>query len=212
MLGSLFVNIFYREVAGSPLPYKLSIKHMVVLDDYRGTPVPTSLRPFNTDSCKAPRHQSKVNVAKAAAVAVAAYLRPISFTDNKVGMNRLEQAIFHVEQSTPVSDIVDSSSLLPSAKTVSLALSQLSTDNIYTFLHKVFPRLMQVGGAAITDGVTIKVQDKTFYDFTVHYIECEEFMHPKPDIRVHLRNKTTLLREEPPRGDAARIRAMLDSV
>lgn len=155
------------------------------------------------------RPSERGSIAKAAAMAVAYDFRPISFTDNKPGIVNFAKVIFEAGQSFPISDVVDPDSILPCAKTVGLALSELSVKLVNEFRNKKLPAFVQIGGALTTDGVSIKMQDRQFYDLTLHVIRVIE--HESVDKRVsfELVNKTLILHEKPDNGSASHIRTMI---
>ena len=151
---------------------------------------------------------SKYVIAKCAAMAVTSDLRPISFTDQKERMLHFFEAVFKAGQATPVSDVIDRNSLLPCAKTVSAALSKLVVENRAKF-QELLPEMIKIGGVVSTDGVTLKVQDKQFYDLTLHYMEVIKSSPFDPLPKFRIACKTLLLQEKKGEGNAEQIRKLL---
>ena len=138
---------------------------------------------------------SKAVISRSAALAVALDLRPISFTHNQLGLSHFVNSIFAAGQETPCHERVDTTSLLPSAKSFSVALTKLTDDNRQEYMA-LLPDMITIGGAVKTDGVTLSMQDKQFYDLTLHIIEKS---NSSPFVLVptfRMRFRTLLLQEK----------------
>ena len=112
----------------------------------------------------------KGNIGKAAALAVAIDLRLVSFTDRKKCMTLFSNAVFQACQITPVSDMITSESIMPCARTVTKHVHDLA--NTYREIFEVFylKDILAAEGGATTDGLTMELQEKQFYDFTVYHL------------------------------------------
>ena len=154
----------------------------------------------------------KGNIGKAAALAVALDLRPVSFTDGKKGMTLFSNAVFQAGQSTPVSDTITPGSIMPCARTVTKHVHDLA--NIYRqrFENLYLNGMLAAGGGATKDGLTLKVQEKQFYDFTVHFLKIvtkSGVSSGTPVVTMHA--KTLLLSERLGDGSGASIRHLRDT-
>ena len=157
---------------------------------------------------KALPQMSKAVIARCAALAVALDLRPISFTDNQKGLRFFVNSIFRAGQATAVSDNIDTKTIVPCRKTVSTALTKLAEDNRGEY-KALLPEMIKIGGAVTTDGVTLKVQDKQFYDLTIHYIECLTTSAFDATPKFVMRCRTLLLREKKGEGSGEQLRSLL---
>lgn len=149
-------------------------------------------------------------VARAAAIAVALDHRPISFTDKKKGMSIFAETLFKAGQTFSCNDNIDPASLLPCAKTVTKELEKLAEEVHYGVRMTVLPRFIASGGAITTDGTTLKVQDKQFYDMTLHYICVRNAGRVREPVELKLECHTIMLKEKTGAGNAQSLRALLN--
>ncbi len=106
----------------------------------------------------------KNNIAKNAVPAVALDLRPLSFTENQDGMACLLRSVFEAGQSILLSACVDKESYIPSRTAIRGAMKEMASEVRYESKTKCLE-----SGAVTTDGATLKVQNRNFYDFTINY-------------------------------------------
>lgn len=79
-------------------------------------------------------------------------------------MTNLADVIYRAGRDTPDDEFIDPSTLLPCAKSFSKGITKLYDLKIANFRQFFLRPLVDFGGALTTDGVTLKVQDRQFYD------------------------------------------------
>jgi len=113
----------------------------------------------------------KETITEAAALAVCHDILPFSFAEKREGMTSFAGAIFRAGQATAVSETIDIHDMLPSAKTVREGVRKLSREARSEFSSEILPGALIMGGGMTCDGLSLKIQDKHFYDLTVHFME-----------------------------------------
>ena len=137
----------------------------------------------------------KAVTARCAALAVALDLCAFSFTDNRKGLWFFVDSVFRASQGAAVNDNIDTKTIMPCRKTVSIALTKLAEDNRGEY-KALLREMIKIGGGVTTDGVTLNVQDKQFYDLTNHYIECLSTFAFDAAPKFVVRCRTLLLQEK----------------
>lgn len=148
-------------------------------------------------------------VADAAALAVVLDLRPLGFAACHEGIGKYAEAVFKAGQSVPFGANISTNSYIPSRTAVTNALSRLAEEKRRKFARMLQDSLNDFGGAVTIDGVNLKLQNRHFYDFTVHHIHiCRgKTIHAAPTFDM---KTTTILFVEGPRvGTAINIRSLL---
>lgn len=112
----------------------------------------------------------KEEISDAAALAVVLDLRPMGFTENREGMAAYAKAVFSAGQSVPVGIPINAKSYLPSRTAIKSSLDRLEVKLCAIFSKELRTNLLSQGGAVSVDGVTLKLQGKQYYDFTIHHI------------------------------------------
>lgn len=153
---------------------------------------------------------ARKEINKAAALAVALDHRPISFSHKKPGMTALAKALFQAGQSVAANDSISPESLLPSAGTVKTEITALAKELRQNFKTGIIEKLLASGGGISTDGVTLTVQDRQYYDLTVHVLEIGPVVSFQKPAKIAMMSRTLLLREKPDVGTAVNLRGMLD--
>lgn len=134
-------------------------------------------------------------------------LRPLCFLDGP-GIRNLLQMVFSEGQKYPPNVIVPVHSVVPSTSAVALELKWQLQDVKKKFVS-ILDDVVKFGGAMSCDGVTLNVQDKQFYDLTLHYFSFGP-IGVSWNQRVALRNLTVLLVEPQDGKKASDLRKMLD--
>jgi len=114
---------------------------------------------------------AKKNICESAAMAVCLFMLPFSLADNRLGMIEFGSAVFQAGPVTSLSDKVDIADLFPSAKSVRQAVQELSEKMRSKFQFEILDGFLRTGGGMTCGGLTLKIQDKHFYELTLHYLE-----------------------------------------
>lgn len=150
-------------------------------------------------------------IADAAALAVVLDVRPLGFAENKSGMEAYAGAVFRAGQSVPNGVVISSKSYLPSRTAVNSSVSRLANDLRKMFAARMERELKRIGGAITIDGLSLKLQGRHYYDFTLHYISIQK---PKTVVdapKFGIETSTILFLEGPNVASAENIRSMLNS-
>jgi len=150
------------------------------------------------------------NITDAAALAAILDNRPLGFTDNHPGIAAFATEVFKAGQSVPVGIDINPKSYLPSRGAVSDAITRLVANMRKNFIDVLKARIGGYGGAVTVDGVTLKIQGKHYYDFTVHYMAVRKAAGILATPTFGIETSTILFLEGPEVGNAENIRSLLD--
>lgn len=152
----------------------------------------------------------KEEISDAAALAVVLDLRPMGFTENREGMAAYAKAVFSAGQSVPVGIPINAKSYLPSRTAIKSSLDRLEVKLCAIFSKELRTNLLSQGGAVSVDGVTLKLQGKQYYDFTIHHISMKRPANVVSFPTFGIRTSTILFLEGPAKSDGESIRNLLD--
>jgi len=151
------------------------------------------------------------NISDAAGLAAILDMRPLGFTDNHPGKAAFATEIFKAGQSVPVGITINPKSYLPSRQAVSDAVSRIAADLRKNYAKVLLERVSGLGGAVTVDGVTLKIQGKHYYDFTVHQLSIQKTSGLLAPPTFGIKTSTILFMEGPTVANADNIRGMLES-
>lgn len=126
----------------------------------------------------------------------------VSFTHKKEGITVLASAIYKMGHMFVANDQITPSSHLPSAVTVREEIITLAKDMRAQFKEQFLPSVSQIGGGLSTDFITLKAQDRHFYDLIVHYMDIGPSLSFKEPPKFKMVCKTILLCKKNGDGDA----------
>ena len=99
---------------------------------------------------------------------------------------------------------------MPGRTAVTSAVKELSKQLRSNFTSEVQNGLLQYGGAAIIDGIHLKVQGKRYFDSTLHFMDIQE-KGRFSKVEFKIRNVTLLLTEAPDQPSAKSIRQCVNA-
>jgi len=150
------------------------------------------------------------NITDAAALAVILDIRPLSFTDNQAGIAAFATQVFKAGQSVPSGIKINPKSYLPSRGAVVDALTRIGKELRIKYSKTLSDRLKRLGGAVSVDGVSLKIQNRHYYDFTMHHMDVTTPRAPHAKPKFGIKTSTILFIEGPSIASADNIRDILD--
>jgi len=166
----------------------------------------TSNTPFSRDLSAVCQR----SIIAAAARAVVLDLRPLSFAEKHAGIAEFASAVFQSGQTVPPTIGVNIKSILPSQYAVTQSLHDQAQVLRTKLAEKMTSATRMLSGAASCDGVTVKLQRKHYYDFTLYYMDIKKPKTLTEEVSFCIKNVTMLLVEGPHSATAANIRDTLD--
>lgn len=157
------------------------------------------------------QEKCREEICNAAAAAVVLDLRPYGFAENHDGMVRFAQSIFKAGQTVPFGVNIDKKSYIPSRTGVKNAVQKLAVRKRQEFAKLLQEKYNALGGAITIDGVNLKLQNRHYYDFTIHHFDMKRSKAFLDAPVFGLKTTTILFIEGPAVGNAANIRHVLDS-
>jgi len=150
------------------------------------------------------------NITDGAALAVILDLRPLGFAENNPGIAAFATEVFKAGQTCPTGFTINPKSYLPSRQAVTDAISRTAKQLRTQFAKQLHDNVKGLGGAVTVDGVTLKMQGRHYYDYTLHHIEIKHMRgtHLKPTYGI--KTNTILFVEGPGKANAVNIKEMLD--
>lgn len=136
-------------------------------------------------------------------------LRPLSFS-YCTGMAEYSEAVFKAGQSVPAGMNVARKSYIPGRTLVADLVTKLAKEFITKFRKRFYESIDKLGGGATIDGVSLKVQGRHYFDFTVHYIETKKATTLSSQLQFGMKTNTILLVEGPANSNAASLRLHID--
>ncbi len=147
----------------------------------------------------------KQSITDAAALAVVLELRPLGFAENKEGIGAfwkpffMQVGVFHTEfqfddNRTFRLGILSKNQWIVWSENFGTSL-QISSKNI---------------GAITIDGLSLKLQGRYYYDFSIHHIDMNKQSSVLTEVKYSIKNSTVLSFEVPRVYDADNIRKVLN--
>ncbi len=152
----------------------------------------------------------RTDISRSSMLAVVLDLRPLSFTENHEGMNCLLRSVFEVGQSIPLGVTVEKKTYIPSRTAMCNSMKKMVEELRHEFRDKHMKSILSLGGAISTNGVTLKAQNKHYYDFTIHHFIIRKPQTPTDSPIFTIRATSIVLVEGPNIPNAANIRACLN--
>jgi len=150
------------------------------------------------------------NITDAAGLAAILDMRPLEFTDNHPGIAAFATEVFKAGQSVPVGIVINLKSYLQSCGAVSDAVSRIAAELRKSYTKVLHERKSGRGDAVTVDGVTLKIQGKHYYDFTVHHMSIKKASGLLAPPTFGIKTSTILFMEGPVVANDANIRRPFD--
>ena len=121
-------------------------------------------------------------------------------------MTALLNAVFQAGQSIPCGIKVHPKSYIPSRTSLGNSLTSLASVMRHEFRKILVDTILPFGGAISVDVVTLKVQNRHFYEFTFHHIDVKKPKILKDTVELGTKVSTIMLIEGPKTPNAENIR------
>jgi len=152
----------------------------------------------------------QTSIIEAAVRAVVLDLRPLSFAENNKGLAEFATAVFKSGQTVPPTVCINMKSILPSKSAVTQSLHLQANLMRAKLADKIKSVQNPMCGAASCDGVSLKLQRKHYYDFTLYFMDIIKPKNLREEVSFGIKNTTILLVEGPDSATAVNIRNTLD--
>ena len=114
------------------------------------------------------------DISRSGALAVLLELRPMRFAEDHEGIAQFAESIIKAGQTVPYGVSFNRKSYLPTKAAINTSLETMVGEWCDAFKEYLKNDLISAGGGVSIDGVTLKVQDRQFLDFTVDHFHMKK--------------------------------------
>ncbi len=100
---------------------------------------------------------------------------------------------------------------MPTRKAVTAAFHELAHEHLDEFQYQLKNEILALGGAITIDVVNLTVQNKHYYDFTLHYAKNERSNVLCGTSKVGICNQTIVLIDSPSVPSAENLSSAIDN-